>query len=64
VRLIGGPATVGVVIVIVSGDDTPIEFIAIILNVYVVVGNKSANTYVVVDAFVSANKLPGDPVIL
>ena len=64
VALIGGYATVGVVIVIVSGDDTPIEFIAIILNVYVVVGNKSANTYVVVDAFVSANKLPGDPVIL
>ena len=54
----------GVVMVIVSGDDRPPSFIAKTLNVYTVVGNKSLNTYVVVDAFVSANKLPGDPVIL
>ena len=46
-----------------AGDEVLDMFIAVILNVYCVFTVNPVNVYVLVDAFVVAIKLPGDPVI-
>ena len=47
-----------------AGDELPAIFVAVILNVYCVFTVNPVNVYVLVDAFVVAIKLPGDPVIV
>ena len=54
----------GVVTVSVTGSELPDIFVAIILNVYVVVPVNPVNVKVLVDAFVLSDKLSGDPVIV
>jgi len=61
---LGEEGTDGVVTVSVTGSELPDIFVAIILNVYVVVPVNSVNVKVLVDAFVLPDKLPGDPVIV
>jgi hypothetical protein len=61
---LGEEGDTGVVTVSVRGSEFPIIFVAIILNVYVVVPVNPVNVNVLVDAFVLPDKVPGDPVIV
>ena len=54
----------GVVTVTVAGTEFPLIFVAATVNVYNVPPDNPVNVNVLVDAFVVADKLSGDPVIL
>ena len=61
---VGEEGAIGVVAVTVAGSEVPIIFVAVTENVYNVSIDNPVNVNVLVNPFVVADKLSGDPVIL